>query len=1188
MSFGQKPTAWARQPGPAPNQQLNPNLFTNQLGLAAAQPFATMPAMSLNSSLNALVNQAAFSNMNNVLAQAQVAQRAQQLMPQSVAPQHARQPSPPPAKNQRTFLGTVTKLMETYGFVDEDVFFQTNVIRGAVPRVGDRVMVEASFNPSMPFKWNAYRIQLAQAQDTMPTQQQQQQPQQQQSQMYNSRVGQQAASNSGVVLPPTDGLLKQMIAETTTEGACKSSPPSNTARRSPVSRHRSPARRSPSRKSSPVRSERKREREKSKSREPTRTRSPTATKEVSKRDEASPPRRRQRIIPRYHCHIPKQIVQSNELKYLDLRKRYSTMYVPSDFIRCNMSWLKSIQLDEPIKFSPHPINYTVLHKDVDLEELDVTLENPPDADSRFIVKVLLLAQPGQSALRQKVYGLLPDGSIDEAVETQSVLKNLQFLVGCRGKNELMCIGGPWSPSLDGDNPMDPQTLVNTAIRTTRALIGVDLSACSKWYKMVHLHYFRAERNRVDSVVLMLPDTSTLMPSVTAFAEMEQSLKNQLATKLAAIDAETFPLDLPTSSSSSEGQDLAKGADSVAVANPNVSEENAGESSQPTDQANTSEVNAAEKPVDENAAGKKTTHWSQLNIKTMKVVELREELDARGIDSKGVKNTLFQRLQEALDKEKAEEEANASTKPADTSSTTPAAEDTVVVKQEAGEDQMDTSEKPAEDLMATEELVEKVDDAAAAEKAEKELKELEKAKEKFEKEKKDRKASLERHFATIPKVPSVLIYPSKTAKGGKFDCKCSSLSTLLDYRQDDNKEASFEVFLFAEALREAIDRSNAFLVYHALDSALPRDGERKRRDEVLNSETPKEPATEVEGAEATSNGDAQMETDAAVEKPAAAEKEVPPADPRTKYKAFVHDVEMFSAFAHFDENVCGHIDDRDMEEILYTIGIDFSRGDVQRITKKLSSRDRINYRNLTDRWVDKDGNVKYVPSPALKLEVWPSWQLAIVSHQKKRVARNGHKSQPWAPHLIAQHNPEHGTAEGVENERNVALLKNDQLELQLKTTKEKCDYFEKKKRRLEDDVDRYKKKLHDSEKSFKNLQEDTAQMKSTLQDCKSLTPKEESSSQKSEIKTEKTGGEASEDTQQKAETAAAPEEEVYEVRDEELEPEDTTEQAAEATPESTGQTEADKSNLVYYQQLICCWIVVVVYVDTLFSLSHILN
>jgi hypothetical protein len=37
---------------------------------------------------------------------------------------------------------------------------------------------------------------------------------------------------------------------------------------------------------------------------------------------------------------------------------------------------------------------------------------------------------------------------------------------------------------------------------------------------------------------------------------------------------------------------------------------------------------------------------------LQVVELRQELEARGLDKKGVKNVLATRLQEAIDKEKA--------------------------------------------------------------------------------------------------------------------------------------------------------------------------------------------------------------------------------------------------------------------------------------------------------------------------------------------------------------------------------------------------------------------------------------------------------------------------------------------------------------------------------------------------------
>ena len=57
----------------------------------------------------------------------------------------------------------------------------------------------------------------------------------------------------------------------------------------------------------------------------------------------------------------------------------------------------------------------------------------------------------------------------------------------------MAIGGYWSPSLDGSDPKnDPKVLIRTAIRSCKALTGIDLSACTTWYRFAEIYYRRGE------------------------------------------------------------------------------------------------------------------------------------------------------------------------------------------------------------------------------------------------------------------------------------------------------------------------------------------------------------------------------------------------------------------------------------------------------------------------------------------------------------------------------------------------------------------------------------------------------------------------------------------------------------------------------------------------------------------------
>ena len=49
-------------------------------------------------------------------------------------------------------------------------------------------------------------------------------------------------------------------------------------------------------------------------------------------------------------------------------------------------------------------------------------------------------------------------------------------------------GGSWNSRLDGEDPTDNQTMINTAIRTVKDQVGLDLSYCKTWYRMLEVRY----------------------------------------------------------------------------------------------------------------------------------------------------------------------------------------------------------------------------------------------------------------------------------------------------------------------------------------------------------------------------------------------------------------------------------------------------------------------------------------------------------------------------------------------------------------------------------------------------------------------------------------------------------------------------------------------------------------------------
>jgi hypothetical protein len=238
-------------------------------------------------------------------------------------------------------------------------------------------------------------------------------------------------------------------------------------------------------------------------------------------------------------------------------------------------------------------------------------------------------------------------------------------------------------------------------------------------------------------------------------------------------------------------------------------------------------------------GHQPTHFSKLDPKNMKVVDLKLELGARNLPTKGLKNQLVARLAKAL---KMEADPNSVDKDA------PEIEDQKTETQ-GSEDVYETIDKlDIEDVTIIDEYdstksedmldLRFEDSKPAVQEKTKEVRRMD------DKEKRQ----WEKRF-TLPENTSIIVHPSKTAKSGKFDCTVMSLSVLLDYRQEDTKEHSFEVSLFAELFNEMLMRDNGFNIYKAIN-ILPVPEEDKKAKKKDSKDSEKEGDEKKEDAEKT--------------------------------------------------------------------------------------------------------------------------------------------------------------------------------------------------------------------------------------------------------------------------------------------------------------------------------------------------
>lgn len=779
----------------------SPTIYTQQTALAAAGLTTQTPANYQLTQTAALQQQAAavlqqqYSQPQQALysVQQQLQQPQQTILTQPAValptslslstPQPAAQitvsyPTPRSSQQQtqpqkqRVFTGVVTKLHDTFGFVDEDVFFQLGAVKGKTPQVGDRVLVEATYNPNMPFKWNAQRIQTLPNQNQSQTQpllktptaviqpivpqttfgvQAQPQPQS----LLQAQIS--AASITPLLQTQPQPLLQQpqQKAGLLQPPVRIVSQPQPARRLDPPSRFSGRNDRGdqvPNRKDDRSR-ERDRERRRSRERSPQRKRS---RERSPRRERERSPRRVRRVVPRYTVQFSKFSLDCPSCDMMELRRRYQNLYIPSDFFDAQFTWVDAFPLSRPFQLGNY-CNFYVMHREVESLEKNMAVLDPPDADHLYSAKVMLMASPSMEDLYHKSCALAEDPQ-DLRDGFQHPARLVKFLVGMKGKDEAMAIGGHWSPSLDGPNPeKDPSVLIKTAIRCCKALTGIDLSVCTQWYRFAEIRYHRPEETHkgrtvpahVETVVLFFPDVWHCLPTRSEWETLSRGYKQQLVEKL---------------------QGERKKAD--------------GE--QDEEEKDDGEVKEIATP----------THWSKLDPKAMKVNDLRKELESRALSSKGLKSQLIARLTKQLKIEEQKEEQK----------------------------ELEKSEKEEEDE----------DDKKSEDDKEEEER---KRQEEVERQRQERRYIL-------PDEPAIIVHPNWAAKSGKFDCSIMSLSVLLDYRLEDNKEHSFEVSLFAELFNEMLQRDFGVRIYKSLLS-LPEKEDKKDKEKKSKKEERKDKKEERE-------------------------------------------------------------------------------------------------------------------------------------------------------------------------------------------------------------------------------------------------------------------------------------------------------------------------------------------------------
>ncbi|TGZ68393.1 hypothetical protein CRM22_004279 [Opisthorchis felineus] len=200
----------------------------------------------------------------------------------------------------------------------------------------------------------------------------------------------------------------------------------------------------------------------------------------------------------------------------------------------------------------------------------------------------------------------------------------------------MATGGPWSLSMDGANSCgDPRTLINTTIRTFKGYSGLDFTSYTEWIRFTQTRYYRS--------------AATKAPAITGDYE------HLVTTEHPEVGAFLVPKASHLISSVEERVSFKDNYSSLlqGLLSPKPKPEVGAMSATDATDVVTSAVDAAMNHGNETGTrpDMEPTHYSMLDANVLKVNELRNELAARNLVTKGLKVNLVYRLQVDSDEEK---------------------------------------------------------------------------------------------------------------------------------------------------------------------------------------------------------------------------------------------------------------------------------------------------------------------------------------------------------------------------------------------------------------------------------------------------------------------------------------------------------------------------------------------------------